>query len=87
MPTTYINPWHRAGTEMYGAPTYQTEAKPVEYRGYLIYHRIAFDVVFDGRCVGCYHGLSGAKRYIDGLLSSDEIALFHASRAGHQPQS
>jgi len=85
MTTTYRNPWHRPGTDLYGSDTFTTDAKPLGYRGYLIYHRIAWDVVFEGCCVGCYHGLSGAKGYVDGLLAGDEIALFHAARAGHAP--
>ena len=85
MATTYVNPWHQKSDPTYGGPTYTTDAKPVEHRGYLIYHRIAFDVVKDGRCVGCYAGLSGAKDYIDRMLAGEEIALFHAARAGHKP--
>lgn len=70
--TTYRNPWHRADERMYGEPTYRTSVKPTMYRGYAIYHRIAFDVVKNGCCVGQYAGLSGAKRFIDLILDGNE---------------
>ncbi len=52
---------------------YKTDAKPVEYKGFLIYHRIkssnpwgnCWDIVKDGVCVSQYAGLSGAKGVID----------------------
>ncbi len=47
---------------------YHTDAKPVPYRGFLIYQRIkgvCWDIVKDGICVGQYAGLSGAKGVID----------------------
>lgn len=63
---------------------YKTEARPQEYRGYLIYHRIqcCWDVVKDGRTVGQYAGQSGAKRFIDMLHGEGdpELVAFHKER-------
>ncbi len=57
-------------------PVLTTHSKPVEYKGYLIYHRISgttkngdvFDSVKDGVCVGMSAGLNGAKNRIDKLI-------------------
>lgn len=54
-------------------PFIETAAAPVEYKGFLIYHRVksynpggnVFDIVKDGVCVGMYAGLNGAKKAID----------------------
>lgn len=49
-------------------PIIETDAKPVEHKGYLIYERIkgvCFDIVKRGVCVGMYAGLNGAKHAID----------------------
>ena len=79
--TTYRNPWFKDNAREYGPRTYETTTTPHTYRGYLIYHRIAFDVVKAGTCVGQYHGLSGAKRFIDNLLDGkDEVAVFWRNR-------
>jgi hypothetical protein len=46
----------------------ETDSKPVEHKGYLIYERIkgvCFDVVKKGVCVGMYAGINGAKQAID----------------------
>jgi hypothetical protein len=68
--TTYINPWHNPRTNTYGPAEYVTDAKPTEYKGFLIYERISghvWDVVKDGRCVTQRAGLNGARNYIDQL--------------------
>ena len=84
---TYRNPWHTPGNYEHGPAMYETEVKPVHYRGYLIYHRIAYDVVLGDLCVGQYHGLSGAKRFVDLLLDgSDEDAGFHRARVSEYEQ-
>jgi hypothetical protein len=60
---TYRNPWHKSnGTQ--GPQFYETEAKPLEYAGCLIYERIrgaCWDVVRDGVCLHQRAGLNGAK--------------------------
>ena len=46
----------------------ETEAKPIEYKGYLLYHRIkgvVVDLVKNGVCVGMCQTFEGAKRRID----------------------
>lgn len=63
---SFYHPLHSLDPEIY-----QTEAKPVEYRGYLLYQRIkgrCWDVVRGGVCVGQYVGKSGATGFIDRLL-------------------
>lgn len=72
---TYKNPWHQEYKQEYGPKMYSTDAKPVEYRGYQIFRRIAFDVVKDGVCVGCYHGMSGAKEFVDKLHGEGDAEL------------
>lgn len=65
---TYKNPWHKPGLEdTYGKPTYETDAEPEKYKGYLIYHRriSVWDVVLNGVCVGQYAGINGARKFID----------------------
>ena len=69
---TYTNPWHKPGRPEYGPAVYQTDAKPIKYRGFLIYQRIkgqAWDVVKDGGCVTCRAGIGGARRAIDAILT------------------
>lgn len=48
----------------------ETDATPVKYKGFLIYHRTysIFDIVKDGICIGMYAGLNGAKGRIDTLI-------------------
>lgn len=71
MTTTYRNPWHRPLDKAYGPPVYQTEARPAEYRGYQIFHRLSevWDVVKDGVCVTQRAGADGARRAVDALLT------------------
>ena len=80
--TTYRNPWHEAHGVNYGPAMYSTDAKPVEYRGYLIYNRIpgasgrgCWDAVKDGMCVGQYAGPSGARQFIDKLHGEGDPEL------------
>lgn len=81
MTTTYRNPWHTPGKAWYGPQFYSTEAKPVEYRGYLIYRQHAqhFDVVKDGTAIGQYAGMSGARDIVD--LIHDNPGDWWAQRA------
>ncbi len=69
--TTYRNPVHRRHDPMYGPEFYQTDAKPVTYKGHLIYHRteLVWDVVLDGVCLTNRAGPNGARRFIDELVA------------------
>lgn len=69
-PTTYRNPCHKPGKPEYGPEHYITRCEPEEYRGYLIYHRIAsvWDIVKDGVCVTQMAGPRGARGAIDKLI-------------------
>lgn len=67
---SFYNPSHGHDPEIY-----KTDARPHEYRGYLIYNRIkagpgsgCWDVVKDGVCIGQYAGKSGATGFIDRLV-------------------
>ena len=79
---TYKNPWHRVNSTESGPAFYSTDAKPVEYRGYVLYHRIpgasgrgCWDVVKDGVCVGQYAGPSGARQFVDKLHGEGDAEL------------
>lgn len=63
----YKNPFYSPKI-MDSKPVIETDAKPLQYKGYFIYERIkgiCFDIVKKGVCVGMYAGLNGAKRAID----------------------
>jgi hypothetical protein len=65
--TEYRNSFYNP-TRGHDPEFYRTEAKPIAYRGYLIYQRIkgaCWDVVKGGVCVGQYAGRSGAERFVD----------------------
>lgn len=67
MKTKYKNPFYSPKI-MDSKPVIETDVKPIEYKGYLIYERIkggVFDVVKDGICLTMMAGLNGAKRAID----------------------
>ncbi|HEV7253836.1 MAG TPA: hypothetical protein VGN97_12190 [Mesorhizobium sp.] len=68
----YRNPWHRPHDASYGPEFYETDARPAEYRGHLVYRRLSacWDIVKDGECVGQYAGPNGARRAIDALSAS-----------------
>ncbi len=66
---TYKNPFH---SEKYhgSKPIIETDAKPLEYKGFVIYERIrgsVWDVVKNGSVVTMRAGLNGAKQFIDQL--------------------
>lgn len=68
----YKNPWHKPGKPELGPEFYETDVKPKEYKGYLIYERISgvcWDVVKDGQAVTQRAGPKGARRYIDELVA------------------
>jgi len=61
---------------MYGPENYETDVKPVEYRGFLIYQRVegqVWDVVKDGVCQSQLAGPDGARRYIDARIDGPAI--------------
>jgi hypothetical protein len=67
MKTTYRNKFHIPGSR-HSEEILSTDAKPVKYKGYLIYERVKgsiWDVVKDGVCVGMYAGPNGAKNFIN----------------------
>lgn len=68
MSATYLNPWHNPSNPIYGPAFYKTDVRPVRYKGYLIYQRIAgvvWDVVKDDRCLTQRAGPNGAREYVD----------------------
>jgi hypothetical protein len=76
--TRYRNPWHNPRKPHYGPEFYETDAKPVEHAGCLIYHRInstqpiasgahVFDVVKGGVCVHQMAGPNGARRAAESI--------------------
>lgn len=66
--STYANSFYSPRNQE-SKPTITTNAIPIKYKGYLIYQRQkeVFDIVIDGRCIGMYAGLNGAKNRIDTL--------------------
>jgi hypothetical protein len=63
----YKNPFYSPKI-MDSRPVIETDAKPLEHNGYLIYERIkgvCFDIVKNGVCVSMMAGLNGAKKAID----------------------
>jgi hypothetical protein len=64
----YRNPWHKDNGSQ-GPKFYETDAKPFEHAGCLIYERlkgVCFDVVYDGVCITQRAGRDGAKRGAEG---------------------
>jgi hypothetical protein len=65
--TRYINSFHD-GTDAYGPEFFETDAKPTEHLGCLIYERIkgvGFDIVANGVCVHQRSSLNAAKTFIN----------------------
>jgi hypothetical protein len=63
MSARYRNPWHKHNGSQ-GPAFYETNAKPFEHAGCLIYERIhgvVWDVVRDGVCLTQRAGRNGAK--------------------------
>lgn len=72
----YRNPCWKPNGRGYGPEFYETEAKPVEHAGHLIYERIeghVWDVVRDGVCVTQMAGLNGAKRAAEGAMYGSPV--------------
>ena len=65
---SYINSFYQKSVQG-SNPVLAADAKPVNYKGYLIYKRLeaCFDIVKDGVCVAMYAGLNGAKTKVDDL--------------------
>jgi hypothetical protein len=70
--TTYKNSFHKPGKPEYGPALYETDAKPEEYKGLLIYRRLTncYDIVVDGVCIGQYAGPNGARNAVDTRFAS-----------------
>jgi len=75
--TTYKNSFYTPKNPI-SRKEFSTEVTPIEYKNYLIFHRInpnspikdgahVFDVVINGICIGQYAGLNGAKHFIDNI--------------------
>lgn len=74
----YLNPFHSVKAQD-SAAYYESEKKPVEYRGYQIFQRVknsVFDVVKDGVLFSMRAGRNGAKKYVDTLVDGVESNLF-----------
>ena len=80
--STYRNAFHNAGNpyKSTGPSHFTTDAKPIEYRGFLIYERIPtagkfkygeIDSVKNGMCVMISCTVQGAKTRIDNFLSGN----------------
>lgn len=65
--TRYRNPHHNPRYPKYGPEFYETDVRPVEYRGYLIFNRFGcvFDVVVNSILVGTIAGEGAARRIVD----------------------
>lgn len=83
MTATYKNPWYDA-SRGHDPEFYTTEAKPREYRGYLIYNRIpgkpghgCWDIVKDGVCVTQRAGDTnhGLNKIIDEIIENNGVDL------------
>jgi len=74
---TYLNKFHNPRNQ-YSSEYLNCDTPPVEYKGFLVFHRIVskenggnvFDIVKDGECIGMYAGINGAKRFIDGYCGT-----------------
>lgn len=72
----YKNLCFKPSKPEYGPEFYETDVKPTDYRGYLVYERIkgsVWDVVKDDVCITQMAGMSGAKAAIDAV--EDEKVL------------
>jgi hypothetical protein len=66
----YRNPWYKSDQGHYGPRYFETDAKPVEHAGHLIYQRVpgqVWDVVKDGVCLTQLAGPNGAKEAAEKL--------------------
>ncbi|CAD1792709.1 hypothetical protein AE929_09600 [Xanthomonas arboricola] len=73
MSATYLNPWHgKVALSSECTPTFTTDSKPKQHRGFLIYQRVpgSFEVVKDGVCLTQRAGLHGALWAIDNLIDN-----------------
>jgi len=81
MTTRYKNPWYNPRrNSSYDPEYYETDAKPKEYKGYLIYERIpgqVWDIVKDGVCVGQMAGPNGARQRVDELTGTPAPEKIH----------
>lgn len=64
----YRNRFHNPFDAKYGPEFYETDIRPIDYKGFKIFQRIqgsVWDCVISGEVIRMMGGLSGAKRYID----------------------
>lgn len=77
----YRNPWHRSGEPEF----YETTTKPVEYRGFQIFHRFGgWELVKDGVCLTQRAGKNGPRNLADALcgdLNDEPEWLVESARA------
>ena len=74
MKSSYANPWYSPSSGVDPA-VYTTDAKPVEYHGFQIFHRIkgvCCDVVYEGVCVAQRVGMSGAREAIERIVAAQK---------------
>ena len=68
---TYRNPWYKPSG--HDPEFYRTSAKPVEYRGMMVYRRLpnCHDIVYQGVCVSQRVGWS--KALIDRIIAGADM--------------
>ena len=76
---TYLNPWHKPQDASYGPKFYTCEGDPTEYRGFQIFHRIAWELVKDGVCIAQRGSKRNCQGFADLILSgSDDFFVLRA---------
>ena len=73
---TYKNPWH--SPRGHDPDIYTTDARPIEYRGFLLYNRIpgtVCDVVKNGCAVRQIVTVKGGQNAVDAILDEPESFL------------
>lgn len=81
---SYRNPWFTPGKAWMGAEFYATDTKPIEYRGFQIFHRhdAVWELVKDGVCLTQRAGKNGPRNLADALLGDkDKDCKFNVQRA------
>jgi len=72
----YLNPWFDRNN-IHSRQYFETDAKPIKYKDYLIIPRInygagyngnCFDILKDGKLISQYAGINGAKRFVDSII-------------------
>ena len=71
----YKNPCYDSTNKHYGPKHYETDVKPITYRGFQIYHRIkattysanVCDIVINNICIMSRVTIKSCKKWIDGF--------------------